>query len=67
MTTKKVCLIIALCMLMGLWLTAPTDVAHAQFGLETPERDEELPPVTKVQIALGIGSCFVMIIVVKYL
>jgi hypothetical protein len=67
MTTARVLAVVALCLLMGLLLASPTDVANAQFGLETPERDVPLEEVTKTQMAIAAGSFIVMIIVVKFL
>lgn len=68
MTARKAFATLALCVLVGLLLTPLTGCGiFEKLGVETPEREEELPKVTKTQMGVALGSFVVMIIVLKYL
>ncbi len=64
MTVGKVVAILGLCAMLCLAIGIFVDNAHAQ----TVEKGDEVPNrATPVQMAIGIGSCFVAVIVVKWI
>ena len=74
MTTKRVLAGIALCLLLCLALVMTSDAVHAQgkaleekHGFDVLNNDKVWKKPNKVQKAVGIGSCFVMIAVMRWL
>ncbi len=64
---KKVVMILAVCILLAVMVGSFVEDAHAQGDTLAKGTYDKDKAATKGQIALGVGSIFVMIAVVKFL